>query len=91
MPEAHWRPAWRLHFATGTPISAFVVVTVIVEYSLLYFPATFLLEEVSFRGALDAHAHHDGERRGLLSIISMLWGLWPPARPRGHAGTPPDR
>jgi membrane protease YdiL (CAAX protease family) len=67
-----------LHFATGTPISAAVVVTGIVQYSLLYFPATFLLEEVSFRGALDAHVHHDGERRGLMSalLISVLWGLW---------------
>lgn len=67
-----------LHLATGTPISASVVVTVIVQYSLIYFPATFLLEEVSFRGALDAHVHHEGERRGLMSalLISVLWGLW---------------
>jgi membrane protease YdiL (CAAX protease family) len=67
-----------LHFATGTPISASVVVTALVQYSLLYFPATFLLEEVSFRGALDAHVHHDGERHGLMSavLISILWGLW---------------
>jgi membrane protease YdiL (CAAX protease family) len=67
-----------MHFATGTPISAYAVVTTIVQYSALYFPATFLLEEVSFRGALDAHVHHAGERRGLASavLISVLWGLW---------------
>jgi membrane protease YdiL (CAAX protease family) len=44
----------------------------------LYFPATFLLEEVAFRGALDAHVHDDGEGRGWQSaaLVSALWGLW---------------
>lgn len=67
-----------LHIATGAPMSAAVVVTAIVQYSLLYFPATFLLEEVSFRGTLDAHVHHASERGGLMSavLISVLWGLW---------------
>jgi membrane protease YdiL (CAAX protease family) len=67
-----------MHLATGTPISAQAVVTTIAQYTALYFPATFLLEEVSFRGALDAHVHHDGEGRGLASaaFVSGLWGLW---------------
>jgi membrane protease YdiL (CAAX protease family) len=67
-----------LHVATGTPISAPAVVTAIVQYTVLYFPATFLLEEVSFRGAIDANVHHDGEKRGLASavLVSVLWGLW---------------
>ena len=45
---------------------------------LLYLAVVFVLEEVTFRGALDAHLHHAGERRGLLSAaaVSVLWGLW---------------
>jgi membrane protease YdiL (CAAX protease family) len=67
-----------MHLATGTPVSAQAVLTTIAQYTALYFPATFLLEEVSFRGALDAHVHHDGESRGLASavFVSALWGLW---------------
>ena len=39
---------------------------------------TFVLEEVAFRGALDAHVHHEGEGRGWQSalFVSALWGLW---------------
>jgi hypothetical protein len=45
---------------------------------LLYLPACFALEEVSFRGALDAHLHRPGERFPLTSALlgSILWGLW---------------
>jgi membrane protease YdiL (CAAX protease family) len=45
---------------------------------LLYVPVTFVLEEVSFRGAVDAHVHRPGERLGLLSafFVSVLWALW---------------
>jgi membrane protease YdiL (CAAX protease family) len=44
----------------------------------LYYPATFLLEEVAFRGAIDAHVHHDGDSRPWQSavFVSALWGLW---------------
>jgi membrane protease YdiL (CAAX protease family) len=48
-------------------------------YSLLsYFPVCFILEEVSFRGALDAHLHHEGQPRQWASalLVSALWGLW---------------
>lgn len=67
-----------MHLVTGTPLSAPAVLTTIAQYTALYFPATFLLEEVSFRGALDAHVHHDGDSRGLASavFVSALWGLW---------------
>ncbi|MDE1976251.1 MAG: CPBP family intramembrane metalloprotease [Elusimicrobia bacterium] len=43
-----------------------------------YFPALFILEEVSFRGALDSHLQHQGEHRPWLSalLVSSLWGLW---------------
>lgn len=45
---------------------------------LLYVPVVFVLEEVSFRGAFDAHVHHPGETREYLTafLVSALWGLW---------------
>lgn len=45
---------------------------------VLYFPVTFVLEEVTFRGALDAHLHEPGEGRALGSALlgSALWGVW---------------
>ena len=44
----------------------------------LYFPICFILEEVVFRGAIDSHIHHPGDKRPWLSAIfvSVLWGLW---------------
>lgn len=41
-------------------------------------PATFLLEEVAFRGAIDAHVHHDGDAHRWVSAVhvSALWGAW---------------
>ncbi len=49
-----------------------------VRWVLLYLPVTFVLEEVFFRGALDAHVHQVGEPRGLASavFVSALWGIW---------------
>jgi membrane protease YdiL (CAAX protease family) len=46
--------------------------------ALLYLPVAFVLEEVSFRGAVDAHVHHPGESRGWLSAVyvSALWAVW---------------
>ncbi len=45
---------------------------------LLYIPVCFVLEEVAFRGAVDAHVHQPGERWGLLTAVyvSVLWALW---------------
>ncbi len=52
---------------------------------LLYIPALFLMEEVAFRGAIDSHVRHPGERHGVGStvygiasaiVVSVLWGLW---------------
>ena len=53
-------------------------VVAIVKYTALYFPATFLLEEVAFPGALNAHVHHNGEGGGWVSavVVSALWGIW---------------
>jgi membrane protease YdiL (CAAX protease family) len=51
---------------------------VFVQYLLLYLPALFLLEEVTFRGVLDSHVQREGEHHGVLTAIyvSVLWGLW---------------
>ena len=67
-----------VHVATGRPLPAVAALAAVAKYTALYFPATFLLEEVAFRGALDAHLHHDGDSRGWQSaiLISALWGLW---------------
>ena len=45
---------------------------------LRYLPICFVVEEVSFRGAFDAHLHHPGEPRDVWSalFVSALWGLW---------------
>lgn len=57
---------------------------------LLYFPVTFLLEEVAFRGLIDAHVHPSSGRRGRWTsalFVSALWGLWHwPVVP--HVGVP---
>lgn len=44
----------------------------------LYFPTVFVIEEVSFRGLVDAHVHLPGEARQWLSalFVSALWGIW---------------
>ncbi len=48
------------------------------RWLLLYFPVAFVLEEVFFRGALDAHLHRPGERHPWHSaaFVSVLWALW---------------
>ena len=45
---------------------------------LRYFPVCFILEEVAFRGAIDAHIHQPGDKHSGLSalFVSALWGLW---------------
>lgn len=45
---------------------------------LCFVPVTFVLEEVTFRGVLDAYAHPWPGRPGLGSalFLSILWGLW---------------
>ncbi|MFZ0158472.1 MAG: CPBP family glutamic-type intramembrane protease [Kineosporiaceae bacterium] len=67
-----------IHLVTGAPLPAAAAVAAVVQYTALYFPATFLLEEVSFRGAIDAHVHRDHGQRGWRSaiVVSALWGLW---------------
>jgi membrane protease YdiL (CAAX protease family) len=45
---------------------------------ILLWPGYYMIEEVLFRGVLDSHVHHEGERKWLLSAIfvSLLWGAW---------------
>jgi len=45
---------------------------------LVYLPSMFIVEEVLFRGALDAYLQPDGDGRALRSAVflSALWGLW---------------
>ena len=67
-----------MHIATGASLSVAAALAAVAKYTALYFPATFLSEEVAFRGALDSHVHHDGERGDWRSavLVSALWGLW---------------
>ncbi|WP_323099072.1 CPBP family intramembrane glutamic endopeptidase [Intrasporangium sp. YIM S08009] len=67
-----------IHVVTGAPLPTTEALAALATYVALYFPATFLMEEVAFRGAVDAHVHHDGEHRGWWSavLVSALWGLW---------------
>jgi membrane protease YdiL (CAAX protease family) len=67
-----------VHLATGRQLPAVAALAALVKYVALYYPATFLLEEVAFRGAIDAHVHHDRDTRGWQSavFVSALWGLW---------------
>ncbi len=45
---------------------------------LLFLPACFVVEEVTFRGMIDAHVQRPGENWGIGSAlaVSALWGLW---------------
>jgi membrane protease YdiL (CAAX protease family) len=74
--------------AAGHPPDVPAVLDTGLRSALLYLPAGFVLEEVAFRGALDAHVHHPGEPRGLPSavLVGVLWGVWhlplaPPTAP----------
>jgi len=45
---------------------------------LTYVPVVFAMEEVTFRGCVDSHIHHDGDSHGILTAIwvSVLWSWW---------------
>ncbi len=67
-----------MHVVSGTPLPVGQALTALPTYVALYFPATFLLEEVTFRGALDTHVHRLSDPRGWRSaaFVSALWGVW---------------
>ena len=75
MIDAAWHDASTVH-PTGEPLQPDVLSGI--ESLLLYIPAVFMVEEVTFRGVIDSHVHHPGERYGVASAIfvSVLWGLW---------------
>ena len=78
MPPA-WPPSsGQCTSPPGTSLPALAALGALAKYTALYYPATFALEEVAFRGAIDAHVHHDGDARGWqsASLVSALWGLW---------------
>jgi membrane protease YdiL (CAAX protease family) len=73
--------------SSGPPQPVASKVVMGLDSVLRYVPVVFLLEEVWFRGVLDSHLHHPGEKRGVLSAIyvSALWGLWHyPVIPEPH-------
>lgn len=65
-----------------------------IEQLLLLIPVVFMMEEVAFRGAIDSHVRHPGERHGVGStvygiasaiVVSVLWGVWHyPVTPLPH-------
>jgi hypothetical protein len=60
------------------PSSAGAAVAVGLNSLLLYVPVCFVVEEVAFRGLLDAHLHHPGDPQPAWSAtaLSCAWGLW---------------
>jgi membrane protease YdiL (CAAX protease family) len=67
-----------IHLGSGATFDVLAVAGTVAKYLAVYFPLTFVLEEVTFRGALDSHVHRPGEPRGWRSavLVSVLWGLW---------------
>jgi membrane protease YdiL (CAAX protease family) len=67
-----------VRLATGSSIEPLAMLGSVLKWLAIYFPATFVIEEVAFRGALDAHVHQHGENREYRSalLVSALWGLW---------------
>jgi membrane protease YdiL (CAAX protease family) len=72
---------------TAQPIAGRLVPDALqgIQSLLILLPVMFMMEEVAFRGAIDSHVRHPGERHGLGSTVygivsaiavSVLWGLW---------------
>lgn len=72
---------------SGHPVDPLAMLGHASYWALLYLPVVFVLEEVAFRGVLDAHVQHPGEGRGpgTALFVSVLWGLWHlPISPAGQ-------
>jgi membrane protease YdiL (CAAX protease family) len=67
----------RLARGADSPLTGQAALTGL-RWFLLYLPVTFVLEEVFFRGSLDAHVHRDGDAHARASavFVAALWGLW---------------
>jgi membrane protease YdiL (CAAX protease family) len=72
------QPELRPVIASGHPLHPMDMVVNGLYTVAVFFPVMFVLEEVAFRGALDAHVHQPGESRGWLSalFVATLFGLW---------------
>jgi uncharacterized membrane protein YeaQ/YmgE (transglycosylase-associated protein family) len=64
--DAAWHDASAVH-PTGVRLRPNALFSI--ESLLHYVPALFMIEEVAFRGAIDAHVRHPGGRRSLPSTI----------------------
>ncbi len=64
------------HIVVGSALDPLAVVGTIAKYVVFYFPVTFVLEEVTFRGCLDSHVDDGRNARGSAWFVSALWGLW---------------
>jgi membrane protease YdiL (CAAX protease family) len=64
----------------GSPAVPFFRLRFLLTQFLFYFPVCFVLEEVVFRGALDAHVAQPGTTGAgawmSAILVSVLWGLW---------------
>ena len=63
---------------TAIDASTWARVTTAISSLFFYVPATFVVEEVFFRGALDTYLHRGEPGAGWFSaaFVSVLWGLW---------------
>ncbi|MCB0909209.1 MAG: CPBP family intramembrane metalloprotease [Nocardioidaceae bacterium] len=64
------------HIVAGSSLDPLVLIGTIATYVAFYFPVTFVLEEVTFRGCLDTHVDRGSNERGSALFVSALWGLW---------------
>jgi len=64
--------------SAGRPVDLLGMLGIGLFSALQYLPAVFVLEEVAFRGALDAHVQRPGERGGVATalLFSAAWGAW---------------
>ncbi|MGH8929287.1 MAG: CPBP family glutamic-type intramembrane protease [Egibacteraceae bacterium] len=67
-----------LLIASPEPLRSSSMLVTGLHTAILLIPALFVLEEVTFRGALDSHVHGPGDGRVWLSalFVSTLFGLW---------------
>lgn len=70
--------ALMLAAALARPASPQPALSTGVRSFLLYLPVTFVLEEVFFRGAIDAYVHRPADPHRWMSaiLVSVLWGVW---------------
>ncbi len=70
--------AARAALGLSTTVSPGFFASQFLIYFVIYIPSVFLLEEVSFRGAVDSHVFRPGDKNYSVTALytSILWGLW---------------